>query len=100
MTKTSTRRNKAGALQPSKVEQTALKASPFEPIYPPTEKIPSIIVDHFPMLGQLTALRFLEWVHDSPLIRATRGFVFLKEMDCEQFYDSCRRLRHSTEGTA
>ncbi len=37
--------------------------------------------------------------HDSPLIRATRGFVFLKEMDCEQFYESCLRLRASTEGS-
>jgi len=66
MTKTTTRRNKAGTLRASKVEQTALKASPFEPIYPPTEKVPSIIVDHFPMLGQLTALRFLEWVQANP----------------------------------
>jgi glucosamine-6-phosphate deaminase len=38
--------------------------------------------------------------HESPLIRATRGFVFLKDMDCEQFYDSCLRLRRSTEGIA
>ncbi|MDH7598273.1 MAG: hypothetical protein QHH07_01390 [Sedimentisphaerales bacterium] len=36
--------------------------------------------------------------HESPLIRATRGFVFLKEMDCDQFYRSCLRLRRATEG--
>ena len=50
----------------SRVEQTALKASAFESIYRPTEKIPAIVVDHFPMLGQVTALRFLEWVRANP----------------------------------
>lgn len=40
-----------------------------------------------------------EWFyhHSSPLIRATRGFVFLKEMEPEEFYTSCRKLRHSIE---
>ncbi len=50
----------------SRVEQTALKASAFASIYPPTEKIPAIVVAHFPMLGQLTAMRFLEWVQANP----------------------------------
>lgn len=31
-----------------------------------TTKIPYIIVDNFPKLGLLTALRFLEWVHENP----------------------------------
>ncbi len=35
--------------------------------------------------------------HESPLIRATRGFVFLREMNVEAFYESCRRLRQSIE---
>jgi len=55
------------ALKPeSKVEQTALKKSGCHFIYPPTEKIAVIEVDNFPMLGKLTALRFLEWVQNNP----------------------------------
>jgi glucosamine-6-phosphate deaminase len=40
-----------------------------------------------------------EWfyLHKSPLIRATRGFIFLKEMEPEEFYNSCRKLRKSIE---
>ena len=40
-----------------------------------------------------------EWFynHSSPLIRATRGFVFLKEMETEEFYQSCRELKKSIE---
>jgi len=40
-----------------------------------------------------------EWFyeHESPLIRATRGLVFLKDMDLEAFYDSCRELRQFVE---
>ena len=29
--------------------------------------------------------------HPSPLIRATRGFVFLKEMELEEFYNLCKQ---------
>ena len=50
----------------SKVEQQALKISDYGCLYPPTEKIPAIVVPHFPMLGKLTALRFLEWVQHNP----------------------------------
>jgi glucosamine-6-phosphate deaminase len=35
--------------------------------------------------------------HSNPLIRATRGFLFLKEMTPEEFYASCRKLRKSIE---
>lgn len=40
-----------------------------------------------------------EWFyhHDSPLIRATRGLVFLKEMQPDEFYQSCRKLKASME---
>ena len=34
--------------------------------YAPTEKIAVIEVDNFPMLGKLTALRFVEWVIKNP----------------------------------
>ena len=50
----------------SRVEQIALERSGRQFIYAPTEKIPVIEVDNFPMLGKLTALRFLEWVQNNP----------------------------------
>ncbi len=50
----------------SEVENAALQKSEFEPIYSPTEKIPVIMVDNFPFLGKLTAIRFLEWVQNNP----------------------------------
>jgi glucosamine-6-phosphate deaminase len=50
----------------SNVEARALAASQFEDIYRPEEKMPSIIVDNFPTLGKLAALRFLEWVQQNP----------------------------------
>ncbi len=50
----------------SNVEKYALKQSPYQLIYEPTEKIPSVILPNFPMLGKVTALRFLEWVQNNP----------------------------------
>ena len=50
----------------SPVEKCAQALSPFKAIYTPTEKVPVIVVDHFPLLGQFTALRFLEWVQMHP----------------------------------
>ncbi|MCB9867621.1 MAG: glucosamine-6-phosphate deaminase [Phycisphaerales bacterium] len=50
----------------SAVEQVAVAASGYELIYGPREKIPAIVVDNFPNLGRLTALRFLEWVNTNP----------------------------------
>ncbi|MEA3485345.1 MAG: glucosamine-6-phosphate deaminase, partial [Candidatus Aerophobetes bacterium] len=50
----------------SKVEEMALKRSGRKFIYPPQEKIKSIVVGNFPMLGKLSALRFLEWVKHNP----------------------------------
>ncbi len=55
------------ARQPaSPVERIALDASGYNLIYGPEEKVPSIVVDNFPKLGRLTAVRFLEWVLDNP----------------------------------
>lgn len=56
----------AGAAPASRVEQVAVQRSGYEFIYPPEEKIPSIITPNFPALGRLTAVRFLEWVRDNP----------------------------------
>ena len=50
----------------SQVERKALEASPLELLYPPTEKISSIVVDNFPALGKLAALRFIEWAQQHP----------------------------------
>jgi len=46
----------------SKVEEIFLSASGEKLCYSPAEKVGVIVVDNFPMLGKLTALRFLEWV--------------------------------------
>jgi glucosamine-6-phosphate deaminase len=48
------------------VERAALRSSPFEAIYPPAEKVATIVVDNFPALGRLTAMRFIEWVQANP----------------------------------
>ena len=42
-----------------------------------------------------------EWFqeHASPLIRATRGLVFLKEMDLSEFYEHSRVLRQTFENS-
>lgn len=45
----------------SSVEAAELKKLQAKPFYPPTEKIKTIIVENFPELGKLTALRFIEW---------------------------------------
>ncbi|RPH95684.1 MAG: hypothetical protein EHM72_14860 [Calditrichaeota bacterium] len=50
----------------SRVEKTALEHSKREFIYSPTEKIGIIQVDNFPLLGKLTALRFIEWIQANP----------------------------------
>jgi glucosamine-6-phosphate deaminase len=48
------------------VEEVAVHASSFDALYPPTEKIPTIVVENFPSLGKLAAMRFVEWVQQNP----------------------------------
>ena len=48
------------------VERRAIAASPFDALYPPTEKIKTIVVENFPGLGKLAAMRFIEWVQEHP----------------------------------
>jgi glucosamine-6-phosphate deaminase len=50
----------------SNVEKQVINQTGRQAIYPPTEKIPCIVVDNFPMLGKITALRFIEWVKENP----------------------------------
>lgn len=49
----------------SKVEDIAAANSGYNLRYPPTEKVNVIIVENFPSLGKLTALRFLEWAQNN-----------------------------------
>eukprot|EP00126_Sphaerothecum_destruens_P004733 Sdes_comp18356_c0_seq1m8124 len=49
----------------SLVENYFLKQSERSLSYPPAEKIGVIEVENFPLLGKLTALRFLEWVQQN-----------------------------------
>jgi glucosamine-6-phosphate deaminase len=51
---------------PSHVEQLALEMSGQKLVYPPTEKIGTVVVSNFPALGRLAAMRFLEWVQQNP----------------------------------
>jgi glucosamine-6-phosphate deaminase len=48
------------------VERYGLSTSPFDILYPPTEKLGTLVVENFPALGKLTALRFIEWVQHNP----------------------------------
>lgn len=48
------------------VERAALAASPFGGFCPPSENIRTIVVDNFPALGRLAAMRFLEWAQANP----------------------------------
>lgn len=50
----------------STVEAFELQKSGRQLIYPPTEKIRIIEVETFPLLGKLTAFRFIEWVLKNP----------------------------------
>lgn len=50
----------------SAVERQVVATSPFEPLYGPHEKIPTLTVDNFPALGRLAAMRFVEWVQENP----------------------------------
>ena len=51
---------------PSPVESYFLERSKLQFRYDPDEKIPLVQVNNFPSLGQLTALRFIEWVQSNP----------------------------------
>ena len=50
----------------STVETVELERSGRPALYEPTEKIRIIEVENFPLLGKLTAFRFIEWVLKNP----------------------------------
>ncbi|MFO7890481.1 MAG: glucosamine-6-phosphate deaminase [bacterium] len=55
-----------------------------------------IQVEQYQMLKTCLGREFFN-EHSSPLIRATRGFVFLKKMKLQEFYNYARELRNITE---
>ncbi|MFA6111756.1 MAG: glucosamine-6-phosphate deaminase, partial [Candidatus Latescibacterota bacterium] len=54
----------SGALTP--VERRVMAGSPWGEEPAAGERIRTLVVDNFPALGRLAALRFLEWVQDHP----------------------------------
>ncbi len=48
------------------VERCALEKSPLGDLYAPKEKMRTLVVDNFPSLGKLAAMRFIEWVQNNP----------------------------------
>ncbi|MEI6231739.1 MAG: glucosamine-6-phosphate deaminase [Planctomycetota bacterium] len=48
------------------VELKALAGSPYAAAYPLHEKMPTLIVNNFPALGRLAAMRFIEWAQGNP----------------------------------
>jgi len=55
-----------------------------------------IQVEQYQMLKTCLGRRFFN-EHERPLIRATRGFVFLKRLTLQQFYAAARDLKKTTE---
>ena len=49
----------------SNVENRAVERTQSKAIYSPTEKIRTFVVQNFPALGKLAALRFLEWAQQN-----------------------------------
>ncbi len=68
----------------SKVEQAFFSESKLQEI---TTQIPYIAVDSFPKLGLLSALSFLEWVHENP-----KGVVCLPTGKTAQYFLQFTRL--------
>ncbi len=56
----------------------------------------NIQVQQYQMLKTCLGRQFFN-EHPSPLIRATRGFVFLRKMSLQEFYSHARELKRTTE---
>ena len=80
----------------SRVEQIALEQSGRELRYPGSEHIGVLVVENFPALGTLTALRFLEWVQTNP-----EGVISLPTGRTPEFFmKEVSRLRSGWETPA
>ena len=53
-------------MSPSLVERYFLQRAPLPFLDKGDERVPVLTVDNYVILGQLTALRFLEWLQDNP----------------------------------
>jgi glucosamine-6-phosphate deaminase len=49
----------------SRVEKISIERANRDIIYSPIEKIKTIVVENFPLLGKLAAMRFLEWAQEN-----------------------------------
>ena len=65
---------------------------------PFSELAQRIQVRQYDMLKTCLGREFFQ-EHPSALIRATRGFVFLKEMSLKEFYTQSRNLKTRLEAT-
>ncbi|MCE5185787.1 MAG: hypothetical protein LLF76_06645 [Planctomycetaceae bacterium] len=83
--------SKTEPIKLSRVEKIILRKSQYDCFYPPTEKIPAIVLPNFPMLGKLTALRFLEWVQQNP-----GGVVSLPTGKTPEYFIKC--VNHFLKG--
>jgi len=84
--------------QISQVEAILLEEAQLQAQYLPIEKIRTIVVEHFPALGKLAALRFLEWAQQNegltvslPTGKTPEHFIkwvnhLLKEWDTEKVH--------------
>lgn len=63
---------------------------------PFSELAQSIQVSQYQMLKVCLGREYFN-EHQSPLIRATRGFVFVRSMDLQEFYETCMTIKKSTE---
>ncbi len=63
---------------------------------PFSELAEKIQVDQYEMLKTCLGREYFN-EHPSPLIRATRGFVFVRSMSLPEFYETCMALRKTTE---
>jgi glucosamine-6-phosphate deaminase len=74
----------------SQVEARFLEESGAKLRYEPNEKIGVLVVDNFPRLGTLTAVRFLEWVQHNP-----EGVISLPTGKTPEFFiKETHRLLH------
>ncbi len=63
---------------------------------PFSELAQAIQVNQYQMLKVCLGREYFN-EHPSPLIRATRGFVFVRSMSLSEFYDTCMELKKNTE---
>jgi glucosamine-6-phosphate deaminase len=78
------------------VSQKAASFPSYEHDGPFSELAQKIQVDQYHTLKICLGREFFN-EHPSPLIRATRGLVFLKSLTLAEFYERSRALRRSTE---